>query len=276
VPAPRQLELALAGIALARNWLVGERETIERVQSEIRRLAGEPTDGWHEVPERAVAEGYPEWAPAYDQPGNPILQLEGPFTASLFAELEPGRALDAACGTGRQSAVLADFGHRVVGVDATEAMLERARERVPAAEFRAGSLTGLPLEDASVDVAVCSLALTHLPELGPAVAELARVVRPEGRVVISDVHPLFVALGGQAAYRVGGERAGYVRNHVHWHGAYLRDFREADLDVLECHELLYRRDEVELWANRVAIPQEVVCEALVGLPAVVVWELARA
>jgi ubiquinone/menaquinone biosynthesis C-methylase UbiE len=181
-----------------------------------------------------------------------------------------------ACGTGRQSAVLADLGHRVVGVDATEAMLERARQRVPAGEFRAGSLTELPLEDGSVDAAVCSLALTHLPELGPAVAELARVVRPGGRVVISDVHPLFVALGGQAAYRVGGERAGYVRNHVHWPGAYLRAFREAALELLDCHELLYRQDEVELWASRVSIPQEVVCAALVGLPAVVVWDLARA
>jgi ubiquinone/menaquinone biosynthesis C-methylase UbiE len=276
VPTARQLELALAGVALARNWLVGERGTVERIEAEIRRLSTEePADGWYDVPERSVAEGYPEWAPAYDQPGNPIVQLEGPAMARLFAEFEPGRVLDAACGTGRHYAVLAELGHRVVGVDATEAMLAIARARVPAGEFRIGSLTELPLEDGSVDLAVCSLALTHLPQLGPAVSELARVVRPGGRVLISDVHPLFVALGAQGAYRAEGERAGYVRNYVHWLGAYLNTFDAAGLDARECHELLYRRQEVDLLAPRVDIDAEVVAEALVGLPAVVVWDLAR-
>jgi ubiquinone/menaquinone biosynthesis C-methylase UbiE len=276
VPTPVQLELALAGVALARNWLVGDRETVERIEAEIRRLAREPADGWYDVPERSVAEGYPEWAPAYDHPDNPILQLESPFMAALFAELEPGDALDAACGTGRQAAVLAELGHRVVAVDATEAMLEVARTRVPGAELRLGSLTDLPLEDGAVDLAVCSLALTHLADPAPAVAELARVVRPGGRIVVSDVHPLFVALGAQAAYRVDGERAGYVRNHVHWPGAYLRAFRGAGLDVRECHDLLYRQQEVDLWANRVSVAPEIVAEALIGLPAVVIWDLARA
>jgi ubiquinone/menaquinone biosynthesis C-methylase UbiE len=128
--------------------------------------------------------------------------------ALLLGKLEPGSALDAACGTGRQAAVLAELGHRVLGVDATPEMLERARERVPQAEFRIGSLTDLPAESASFDLAVCSLALTHLEEPAPAIAELARAVRPAGRIVISDVHPTWIALGAQAAYRVDDKPAG--------------------------------------------------------------------
>ena len=51
-------------------------------------------------------------------------------------------------------------------------MLERARERVPAAEFRLGLLTELPVETGRFDLAVCSLALTHLQDPAPAIASL--------------------------------------------------------------------------------------------------------
>jgi ubiquinone/menaquinone biosynthesis C-methylase UbiE len=276
MPTPVQLDLALAGVALARNWLVGERETIERIEAEMRRLACAPGDGWSEVPERSVAEGYPEWAPAYDQAANPIISLDESVVPSLLAESPRGVAVDAACGTGRVSTVLAELGHDVIGVDETEAMLGLARERVPDADFRPGSLASLPLEDGAADLAVCSLALTHVADLGPPVAELARVVRPGGRIVISDVHPVMVSLGSQAAYRVDDQTIRYVRNHVHWPGAYLSAFASAALDVRACHDLLYRQQEVDLWVNRVAVAPDVVSEALVGLPAVIVWDLARA
>ena len=144
-----------------------------------------------------------------------------------------------------------------------------------AAEFRSGLLTELPGETGSFDLGVCSLALTHLEDPAPAISELARVVREGGRVVISDVHPFFIALGAQAAYRVGDERAGYVVNFVHWPSMYLNAFRAAGLRVHGCHELLYRREEVELWAGRVTVDTELIADALVGLPAVIVWDLAR-
>ena len=189
MPTPVQLELALAGIALARNWLVGDRETVEMIEAEIRRLAEISSNGWSDVPERTVAEGYPEWAPGYDEPSNPVIRLEESVVPALLAESPPGRALDAACGTGRHTARLVELGHDVVGVDGTEAMLSLARTRVPDADFQIGSLTALPLEDGEVDLAVCSLALTHLAELGPAVVELRRVVRPGGRVVVTCTRP---------------------------------------------------------------------------------------
>ena len=276
MPTPVQLELALTGVALARNWLVGDRETVEMIEAEIRRLAAVPANGWSDVPERTVAEGYPEWAPGYDQPSNPIIQLEESVVPALLAESPPGRALDAACGTGRHTARLAELGHDVVGVDETEAMLRLARTRVPGGDFRVGSLTALPLEDKEIDLAVCSLALTHLADLGPAVAELHRVVRRGGRVVVSDVHPTMVALGSQAAYRVGDERAGFVRNHQHWPGAYLAAFAAAGLDVRASHDLTYRQEEIDLWIGRLDLAPEVAYEALVGLPAIIVWDLARA
>lgn len=255
--------------------MVSERETIDRILDELDRLSAFPRGDWQDVPLLGTDEGYAAWSATYDEAANPALHLEGPFTAELLAGLQPGRALDAACGTGRQAAALAELGHQVVGIDASRAMLERAQARVPAAEFRIGDLAALPLEDGSVDLAVCSLALTHLDDPAPALAELARVVRPGGRIVLSDMHPCWVALGAQAAFRDGDERRGYIRNHVHWTGRYLEVFRTLGLSVLGCHELPYGSEQVDLWVDRLEIDREVVIDAVVGMPAVLVWDLVR-
>jgi SAM-dependent methyltransferase len=259
-----------------RKWVVGSREEVDAVLGELRRLAAEPPGVWTDVPRRSVEEGYGEWAETYDLPGNPILHLEGPFVSALLAESPPGVALDAACGTGRHAAVLVELGHKVIGVDASQAMLSKARARVPSADLRQGDLAGLPVADDAVDLAVCSLALTHLADPVPAIRELARVVKPGGRLEISDVHPTWVALGAQACYRSADERRGFVWNHVHQVSSYLECLSDAGLEVLACHELLYGREEVDLWAGRLEMAYDVVVDALVGMPAALVWHLARA
>lgn len=275
MPHRIELDLALAGVALARNWLVGDRATVEHILEEMRRLAAAPASAWFEAPDRTVSEGYQEWASTYDLPGNPILQLEAPSVRALLAPIHPGVALDAACGTGRHAAVLHELGHRVIGVDSSEAMLERARARLPTADLRHGDLDDLPVETATADLAICSLALTHLADPAPAIAELARVVQPGGRVIVSDVHPCFVALGAQAFYQDESEQAGFIRNHVHWPGIYLRAFQAVGLELRGCQDVLYRREEIDLWVDKTAASTEVVVEALEGLPAVIIWDLAR-
>jgi ubiquinone/menaquinone biosynthesis C-methylase UbiE len=96
---------------------------------------------------------------------------------------------------------LAQAGHRTVAVDRSPAMLTRARAKLPQGDFREGDLTALPVETASVDAVVCALALVHLPELASGMAEFAPVLRPGGRVVISDVHPFLILLGWRAQFR---------------------------------------------------------------------------
>lgn len=275
MPFLGEQELALAGMALARNWLGGNRATSEDALAEVHRLAGQQAAEWLDAPERSVGDGYRDWALTYDLPGNPVIALEEPCVNALFARLPVGFVLDAACGTGRHAAELSRRGQRVVGVDASAAMLELARQRVPNAEFRAGELTALPLETASVDAAVCALALTHLPALPPAVAELARVVRVGGKIILSDIHPLFVEFGGQAAYRGARGELAFIRNHLHSFADYLRSFREARLAVLDCHELAFGPVEIELWSRSVALRRPVVAAAVERLPAIVVWELTR-
>src|SRR5918996_1249259 len=191
----------------------------------------------------------------------------------LLDPLPASVVLDAACGTGRYSQYLAERGHRVIGVDRSVAMLAKARENLPQCAFREGDLEALPLEAASVDTVVCALALVHLPEVGRAIAELARVVRPGGRVIISDVHPFLVLLGWQAQFRTAVGGTGFMRLHPHLPSGYCEAFAAAGLRVRPCHEpRLTPESAVTVAAERLP---EANRAAWVGLPGVVIWDLEK-
>jgi SAM-dependent methyltransferase len=97
------------------------------------------------------------------------------------------RALDAGCGAGALALALAPLVKEVVGVDRVPELLDLARERAPEnATFVDADVTKLPFEDGSFDLAgtLRTLHHVHRPEL--VVAELARVTRPGGRVLVID------------------------------------------------------------------------------------------
>lgn len=74
-------------------------------------------------------------------------------------------------------------------------MLAIARRNLPEATFIEADLHTIPLADERSDLVVCGLALGHVGDLGSAIAELAPVLRPGGRVIISVLHPLQAQLG---------------------------------------------------------------------------------
>ncbi|HEX2577720.1 MAG TPA: ubiquinone/menaquinone biosynthesis methyltransferase [Aquihabitans sp.] len=92
--------------------------------------------------------------------------------------------LDLACGTGDLCRGLADAGLRPIGVDLSFGMLAAARTDVPLAQ---GDALRLPVPDASVDGVTCGFALRNFVELAPFFAELARVMRPAGRIALLEV-----------------------------------------------------------------------------------------
>lgn len=108
--------------------------------------------------------------------------------AALSAQ--PGeRVLDAGCGPGFYCAELADEvgpDGAVVGVDLSPAMLELARRRCegrPNVSFADGPVTALPAEDAGFDALVSVQVLEYVPDIGAALREMHRVLRPGGRIV---------------------------------------------------------------------------------------------
>jgi ArsR family transcriptional regulator len=112
---------------------------------------------------------------------------------------------DLGCGSGHLSALLAPYVARVIGVDASPDMLERARARLvswPGVELRVGELEALPIAAGELDAAIISLVLHHSPEPKRALAEAARGLKDGGRVLLVDLTP-----HDQVEYR---ERMGHV------------------------------------------------------------------
>jgi SAM-dependent methyltransferase len=276
-PRLGELLLGIEGLALLRLGFGDDAEArrarVREMRELLLRLDEEPELAAPiAAPEYDLGEGYALWSETYDQPLR-LFPIEHPAMRMLLDPLPPGIALDAACGTGRYSEYLAARGHRVIGVDRSGAMLAKARAKLPAGDFREGDLEALPVASGAVDLAVCALAMVHLPAVGAAVAELARVVRPGGRVVISDVHPFLVLLGWQAQFRTADGAAGFMRLHPHLPSEYCRAFAAAGLRVRGCHEpLLTPESAVTVAAERLP---EANRAAWAGLPGVVVWDLEK-
>jgi SAM-dependent methyltransferase len=272
--------LGIQGLALIRTWMTSDPIVSAKRIDEIAHLHAGLDEGLPSIvldlPELEVGPGYEAWAGTYDELPNPLISLEEPLVHALVDSLPPGRALDAACGTGRHTEYLHSRGHAVIGVDAVPAMLEKARRRAPEAEFRIGNLEALPIEDGSVDVAVCALALSHASELGRPIAELARAVKPGGRIVTSDLHPFMLLLGGGALFQRSNGQYGLVRSYAHSHAAYLAAFRSAGLEVDECLEPTWREDHVEVMAGPLfGRAPEAFRAAMVGTPGALIWHLRR-
>ena len=121
---------------------------------------------------------------------------------------------------------------------------------------------------------MCTLALTHCSSLGAPIRELARVVRPGGHVVISDVHPFMAMLGVHGGYRRSPTGLGFVRNHVHLTSDYLTAFREAGLNVVQCMEPLWGDREVATIGFAEQMP-DLMDASVKGMPIVIVWELEK-
>jgi len=275
----REFLVGVEGLALFRQLVEGDDADAQARIDEVRRIVGTDEEAMYglgmDIPELNARAGYAKWSETYDEPGNPLITVEEPVVQELVGAAPPGRALDAACGTGRHSRFLAENGHDVIGVDGSPEMLARAAVHVGSGTFVQGDLEALPLRSAGIDLAVCALALGHLVELAPAVAELARVVRPGGRIVLSDLHPTMSATGGQALFRAADGSSAFVREHPHVHSEYLAAFAAADLEVRACVEPRFDETAAVMQGPAHDFVPEATVAAFRGLPGALVWDLAR-
>lgn len=136
----------------------------------------------------AYYDGYADW---YDGEFDPS-PLEGDQHAAVTRLLGngPGRLLDVGCGTGARTAALRELGWDVTGVDLSDDMLRRARER--GLDVVQADASALPFADASFDAVVSMWTHTDVADFAAVVTEIARVLREGGPLVYAGGHPCFV------------------------------------------------------------------------------------
>ena len=169
----------------------------QAIQDEYALVANEPEHGFHFLVGRPLAQllGYEEeWLRGIPEPT--IASFAGTGNPFIAGQLMPGeRVVDVGCGGGIDSLIAARMvgpDGRVVGVDMTPAMLTKARASASSAgfgnvEFREGYGEALPIEDGWADVVISNGVLNLMPDKDAAVREMARVLKPGGRLQIGDI-----------------------------------------------------------------------------------------
>jgi SAM-dependent methyltransferase len=134
------------------------------------------------------------------------------FHRDQFLPLLPGPGrltLDLGCGEGRLSRDLMARGYRMVGLDASPAMVEAAHATDPSIPLCRADAARIPFRDASVDLAIAFMSLQDVDDAASAIREAARVLEPGGRLCLAIVHPLnaagqFEGDEPESAFRIEG------------------------------------------------------------------------
>jgi SAM-dependent methyltransferase len=203
-------------------------------------------DAWE-----AQADAWTRWVRAAG--GDPWHAL---FNWPSFASLLPppgALTVDLGCGEGRVGRWLQLRGHRVLGVDAAPTMAARARETGAYAGVHAVAADAIPLPDGAADLVVAYMSLHDMDALDPALAEVARILRPGGRLCAAVVHPFAsaAAAGGPYAREVRYSEAhadaslGIVFHGMHRPlSAYVRSLVAAGMHIEDLREPVPTADAV--------------------------------
>ena len=143
------------------------------------------------LPAEGVQRMFDRIAPVYDAMNRVMTAgLDQRWRRATVREaVRPGdRVLDACCGTGDLAVAAGKAGARkVVGVDFSERMLERARRKSPEVEWVQADVLHLPFEDATFDSAVVGFGVRNVDDLQAGIKELRRVLRPGARLGILEI-----------------------------------------------------------------------------------------
>lgn len=164
----------------------------------------------------ASANNYDSFAEAYTAETEANLvngYYTRPAVLDLAGDVAGRRILDAGCGSGPLSAALRDRGAVVTGLDSSAGMLELARRRLgPGADLRLADLgSPLPFEGGTFDDVVAALVLHYLQDWSAPLAELRRVLKPGGRLIVAVDHPFAVNI----MHREAGRKPDYFATYNH-------------------------------------------------------------
>ncbi|NNE24652.1 MAG: class I SAM-dependent methyltransferase [Rhizobiales bacterium] len=181
-----------------------------------------------------VKTGYDAWARNYDDMDNATRDLDATALRQTLASVSANDVLELGCGTGKNTAWLANqFGH-VTAVDFSASMLNVARQKASAKNisfYQYDISKPWPADSTKFDLVTCNLVLEHIADLHFIYKEAERVLRPGGQLFLCELHPYRQLKGGQAQYvsRTGDSIP--IATYVHSFAEFINEALAVDLVV---------------------------------------------
>ncbi len=190
------------------------------------------------APELNPLDAYALWADAYPPKAhNDLMRIEERSMLGLLPDVKSKIVLDLACGSGRYILKAKERGAAIVyGLDFSLPMLLRAS--AVSDRLALGNMNSLPFKSDSMDIIICGLSIGHVSDMMLAFREISRILRPNGVVVYSDIHPFGRFAGWRRNFQDVHGREFSVENYFHLYGEHHRACRLNGLDIEDVREPL--------------------------------------
>ena len=192
-----------------------------------------------------IQEAYTDWSATYDLDRNLTRDLDQLATRETLSNLRFKSILELGCGTGKNTALLAQIGEHVLALDFSEGMIEKAREKLAFdnVTFAVADITQpWACEGQSVDLVTCNLVLEHVRNLSFVFREASRVLVESGHFFISELHPFRQYQGTQANFLRNQQRT-EIEAFVHHISDFFAAAAANDLELARMKEWWHQEDQ---------------------------------
>jgi len=193
-----------------------------------------------------IAAAYDQWSGKYDADRNLTRDLDRLVTEKILGVRTFRSALEAGCGTGKNTTLLAARSEKVIAIDFSRGMLGQAVERVRADNvlFMQGDLTRRwPCRDAVADLISCNLVLEHILDLTFFFREAHRSLTPRGLLFLCELHPYRQYQGKQARFATEGGATVQVEAYTHHTSDFTRCSSDAGFQLERLDEWWHAEDK---------------------------------
>lgn len=192
-----------------------------------------------------IQKAYTDWSATYDLDRNLTRDLDQLATRETLSNLCCKSILELGCGTGKNTALLAQIGERVFALDFSEGMIEKARKKLSLdnVTFAVADITQpWACEDQSIDLVTCNLVLEHVRDLSFIFMEASRVLVESGQFFISELHPFRQYQGTQANFLQDQQRT-EIQAFVHHISDFFAAAAANDLKLAQIKEWWHEEDQ---------------------------------
>jgi SAM-dependent methyltransferase len=162
-------------------------------------------------------DAYNSWAASYDSDMNKTRDLEATAIRSVLGDKLFGQTLEIGCGTGKNTAWLAEKSKGMIAVDFSTSMLEKAKQKIQSSKIRFLQVDiTKPWALGKVDLISCSLVLEHIEDIDFVFQQAAESLSSGGRFYLCELHPYKQLQGSRAKFEQDGNtlQLEYFVHHV--------------------------------------------------------------